>query len=42
MRQDFEKHKREIESRDKYHPDVYAQLEKNSCRLYLRASQLLS
>ena len=37
-----QKHKREIESRDKYPPDVYAQLEKNSCRLYLRASQLLS
>lgn len=37
-----QKHKREIVSRDKYHPDVYAQLEKNSCRLYLRASQLLS
>ena len=33
-----QKHKREIVSRDKYHPDVYAQLEKNS----LRASQLLS
>ena len=40
--QDFEKHKRSIELRDKYHPDVYTEINKNSCSLYLRASQLLS
>ena len=40
--QDFEKHKHSIEFRDKYHPDVYIEINKNSCSLYLRASQLLS
>ena len=39
---DFEGHKRDIEARDRNHPDVYTELEKNSCKLYLRASQLLS
>lgn len=39
---DFERHKRLIEARDRKHPDVYTELEKNSCKLYLRASQLLS
>lgn len=36
---DFEGHKRDIEARDRNHPDVYTELEKNSCKLYLRASQ---
>ena len=39
---DFEGHKRDIEARDRNHPDVYTELEKNSCKLYLRTSQLLS
>ena len=39
---DFESHKRKIEARDRNHPDVYTELEKKSCKLYLRASQLLS
>ena len=39
---DFESHKWKIEARDRKHPDVYTELEKNSCKLYLRASQLLS
>lgn len=39
---DFEGHKWEIEARDRKHPDVYTEINKRSCSLYLRASQLLS
>ena len=39
---DFEKNKDWIKSRDKNRAEVYTKLEKNSCSLYLRASQLLS
>lgn len=39
---DFESHKWEIEARDRKHPDVYTEIDKKSCSIILRASQLLS
>ena len=42
LRKDFERHKSLITTRDSREPDVYTEIDKNSCILFLRASQLLS
>ena len=39
---DFEGHKWQIVARDRKHPDVYTEIDKKSCSIILRASQLLS